>query len=156
MADPYALDLAWYDAAQDKHKRLTAPILNLSGTKNSTGDHFEITVEAEPAVVDLAVGRVYQVTLETPAKALAKQLDCVMVSATLQRTASNQPDNMILIFEDVAGFKLGTGTTFGDLGREMPKPPKFSSIEEADAWMEKHEERATGALDKILGKRSNR
>jgi hypothetical protein len=156
MADPYALDLAWYDAARDQHRRLTTPVLNLSSTKNSSGDHFEITVEAEPKVVDLQVGRVYQVTVETPNKVLAKQLDCVMVSATLQRTAGTQPDNMILIFDDVAGFKIGTGTTFGDLGREMPKPPKFGSIEEADAWMEKHEERATGALDKILGKRSNR
>lgn len=49
---------------------------------------------------------------------------------------------------------LDCGLTRNAHVEPMPKPPKFSSIAEADAWMAKYEDAAVGSIDEVLGKGS--
>lgn len=159
-APKYGLELWWDDKARPTGgSGMLSDILNLARTQMVGGSHLEVVIPFSQAVLDeVPLGVDIGVKVHTGGgPTFAERM--VLRNITFQQVASGQKPNLILIFDSASagGAFAGVGSkgrTFGgDAKPSMPKPPRFASVEEADRWMQQHEEHAKGALDSVLHKK---
>lgn len=137
-------------------------ILNLSRTSDGRADRVEMTLQDSPQLrTFLAVGMSYRVQIRQvlPSGTLPRyDLSLILTNVDLQATRGAISNLSLRFVEDFrpSELQLGPpmGRTFGGPiePETMPKPPKFKTPEEADAWLEQHRGRAQGALSELKQK----